>query len=192
MSNKKTSILAAALLAALALTGWSCSGGYGVSNVEPDTAGETTDATADWQTYRDDTYGVEFKYPQGWVAIPDTQQTLSLLVVGFNVASDESPDSGIAFSVDSKTLEQVIDEMDHDPDMETLQREEATVNGIRWIKDLAKDRNTPLQFLGYFTEHNDKTYQFDIVYAGASPDSLTNERDTGVLTDILESFRFVE
>jgi len=58
MDNKKSFVQAVALLAFITLTGWSCSPGYGVSNVE--------DTTPTAQIYRSDEWGVSFQYPAGW------------------------------------------------------------------------------------------------------------------------------
>jgi len=61
MDNKKSFVQAVALLAFITLTGWSCSPGYGVSNVEP--ADTSADIPGDWQTYRNVELGFEFRYP---------------------------------------------------------------------------------------------------------------------------------
>lgn len=66
MGSKKTSIMVAAILAALVLSGWSCGGGAGMTNTEPETYPEVPDTTADWQTYRNTDWGVLFRYPASW------------------------------------------------------------------------------------------------------------------------------
>jgi hypothetical protein len=58
MKTKTFAGLIALVLSLVALTGWSCGQGYGVSNWE-DTA-----PTA--KTYQNDEWGVRFQYPNGW------------------------------------------------------------------------------------------------------------------------------
>lgn len=59
MGSKKTSIFSAAILAVIVMTGWSCSGGTGFNNNEPDTISGP-------QTYQNSDWGVSFQYPAGW------------------------------------------------------------------------------------------------------------------------------
>jgi hypothetical protein len=59
MGSKKTSIFSAAMLAVIVMTGWSCSGGTGFNNNEPDTISGP-------KTYRNSDWGVSFQYPAGW------------------------------------------------------------------------------------------------------------------------------
>lgn len=59
MGSKNTSIMTAALLAALVFVGWGCGNGTGVNNNEPDTVSGP-------QTYRNSEWGVSFQYPAGW------------------------------------------------------------------------------------------------------------------------------
>jgi hypothetical protein len=58
MKTKTFAGLIVLVLSLVALTGWSCGQGYGVSNWE-DTA-----PTA--KTYQNDEWGVRFQYPNGW------------------------------------------------------------------------------------------------------------------------------
>jgi hypothetical protein len=60
MKTKTFVGIIALVLSLVALTGWSCGQGYGVSNVEPDAS---PDVPVDWQTYRNAELDFEFRHP---------------------------------------------------------------------------------------------------------------------------------
>lgn len=49
----------------------------------------TTDATADWKTYTNDTYGFSFKYPKDWTADKGVNAQNELLSVGLILTTDK-------------------------------------------------------------------------------------------------------
>jgi hypothetical protein len=179
-----------ALLAVLVFAGWSCGNGYAVSNNNEDTG--NADATAGWQTYRDDTYGVEFKYPQGWTYSENRVDTEALKSLSFDVVNAEYS-STIDFVVSTSTIsaEEEAREL-RDQGMQILEQSVDSVNGVSWDKLLVKEQETPLQFISYSTDHNGKSYSFSSNYGGEGTDGGLNQRNLDVLNGILGSFRFAE
>jgi hypothetical protein len=184
------------VLSLVVTTGWSCGRGYGVSNVEPTDANEapeTPDITAVWQTYRDETYGVEFKYPEGWIYWESREGAESLRSISFDVEGAEYT-SSIDFMISAVSPTSLEDEERElaSQGFDVVERSVVTINGVEWRKTIIQDQETPLQFIDYITEQEGRSYAFSSDYAGHRAVGAINQRNMGTLNGMLNSFRFSE
>jgi hypothetical protein len=195
MKTKTFAGLIVLVLSLVALTGWSCGQGYGVSNVEPTDANEapeTPDITAVWQTYRDETYGVEFKYPERWIYWENREETGTLRNLSFDAEGAEYSNT-IDFTISDivTPIDEEVRELEAQG-FNVVESSTVTVSDVQWDRLIIQQRETPLQFIDYNTERGGKSFTFSSGYAGGSVGGGFNQRNIDALHGILDSFQFAE
>lgn len=197
---KKGIVSVVALLGALVLVGWGC----GPRTAAPTDTNSDTDVVSEgssdsapevpagWTEYRNERFGFSFQYPEGWERRENETGTGVLESVSFDAENAEN-DNPVTFTVSTGANSSEDDVREFaSQGFDVVEVTTVTINGIEWRKTTTKDRETPLQFIGYVAEREDKSYAFFSNYSGENPDGSVNQRNIDTLAGMLDGFRFVE
>jgi hypothetical protein len=197
---KKGIVSVVALLGALILVGWGC----GPRTVAPADTNSDTDIVSEgssdsapevpagWTEYRNERFGFSFQYPEGWERRENETSGEVLVSTSFDVENAEN-DNPITFTVSTGVSSPEDDAREFAAQgFDVIEVTTVTANGVEWRKTITKDRETPLQFIGYVAERGGKSYAFFSNYLGENPDGSVNQRNIDALTGMLNGFQFVE
>jgi len=141
---------------------------------------ETEIDISDWQTYSNEEYGYEVKYPKDW-----RTAECGITCQGFGPQS-LGEDVVVAVNVISLPLPEVKQSLPvlSNPINKIIQEETVTVNNIQWIKLTIKQDISGTIFIENLTEQNDKTYDI-----GVGTDEINIVE---IYNQILSTFKFIE
>ena len=158
---------------------------------------ELEDETAGWQTYRNEEYEFEFKYPKEWY----NYEVQGAEIISTFPKSDfekyewtiwETPHFFIAFGVEDEKLEDVFSILEEFEDQKILYKEELAIEGIRGYKAIfetsIEEKGKGSKGINYFlATKNDKTVWFTGPLK--DPDVTTH---LNYVDQVLSTFRFIE
>lgn len=144
-----------------------------------------TDETADWQTYKNEQYGFEVKYPDDWrTSQCGVGRGFFLYCQGFGPQS-VGEDISTAINVLNSKLDiakkslPVLDNYNN----KLIKEETVVIEGVQWMKLTIKQDSSGEIFIEHLIEKDGKTYDLGVG---------TDESNTvSIYNQILSTFKFI-
>lgn len=141
------------------------------------------DETANWKVYRNEEYGYEIEYPEGW---PVNDKDLKHVVFG-NIPYEPSAGS-INVTIENKNLSLSLNEHKNNFPDGCPQEEEVTLTNFRAIKVICIEPFAGQEVISYFIEKNDnKGYWVYTINFFKGREELNQ-----IFNQMLSTFKFIE
>ena len=132
------------------------------------TVSPTPDPTTDWQTYRNDKYGFEFKYPNDWQVRDLTSGAKhdDNIVRFFGAGSISQPEDSVfnliiyknPLDIEISRQENIISS---NPNQELVATEDINMFGLNGKKITAKNKSSGILYSTYYFSKNNLTYSLN-------------------------------
>lgn len=143
-------------------------------------------ATSTWQTYRDEEFGIEFKYPNDWEYVhvdgTDSNAVREDRTIYLSSKKEEMPGGGIGIQISSTTLENF--KKDINKELVLIDSQVKIVNGHEWEIWTQKDDPSKLIYLNFHSKFDENHTISLSVINGTEGEAL--------LDKILSTFKFIE